>query len=535
MHFRPYNQTCSALIREVRLMKEINWLKKAVTIGIDNNLADDIKKTKFVQLKNEFDLFTSEEKYFITKTIQEQFDTSDQIYILSILFFYNISESFTDSILSALLKNEFDAYTGSVMEVQIRNCNEYRQFYQKVRTFHKKNVLCFEEILNISFSYIYQKDRNQKRIIIVTEQLLHMNHAPTIIVLNFAYALKNLGYEVLIFSCPCNRGIADNLWYHPMYMRSLEQFTHFPMKIRFQDETIDAYQIDMNNNCVKEYHMMLTMIYAWNPIFVLDLGTINPVVDLTRNFTTLVSWNMDIACPISEGSILIRTGKLEDDLEEKYKQILGSKQRQCFMEDKFPILAENTKDAFSRTELELPEDKFLIAIVGNRLNEDLNIRFIALMETLLSEAPQIDFVVIGNISSVKEKLTETIFTDRVHYLGYQEQLVKVYPALDLYLNPERTGGGLSAVMALITGIPVVTLPNCDVAGNVGEEFVAADYDKMIETVIRYTSDQDFYNQKVAQAQLFKESNTNDNLVKYIQKLIDRVLALIAEEEKNAGI
>ena len=63
----------------------------------------------------------------------------------------------------------------------------------------------------------------------------------------------------------------------------------------------------------------------------------------------------------------------------------------------------------------------------------------------------------------------------------------------------------------------------------------ADYDKMIETVIRYTSDQDFYNQKVAQAQLFKESNTNDNLVKYIQKLIDRVLALIAEEEKNAGI
>ena len=221
--------------------------------------------------------------------------------------------------------------------------------------------------------------------------------------------------------------------------------------------------------------------------------------------------------------------------EEKYKQILGSKQRQCFMEDKFPILAENTKDAFSRTELELPEDKFLIAIVGNRLNEDLNIRFIALMETLLSEAPQIDFVVIGNISSVKEKLTETIFTDRVHYLGYQEQLVKVYPALDLYSNPERTGGGLSAVMALITGIPVVTLPNCDIAGNVGEEFVAADYDKMIETVIRYTSDQDFYNQKVAQAQLFKESNTNDNLVKYIQKLIDRVLALIAEEEKNAGI
>ena len=87
MHFRPYNQTYSALIREVRLMKEINWLKKAVTIGIDNNLADDIKKTKFVQLKNEFDLFTSEEKYFITKTIQEQFDTSDKIYILSILFF----------------------------------------------------------------------------------------------------------------------------------------------------------------------------------------------------------------------------------------------------------------------------------------------------------------------------------------------------------------------------------------------------------------------------------------------------------------
>lgn len=517
-------------------MKEIDWIKKMITIGIDNNLLTDDKKSKFVQLKNEFDLFTSKEKQFIIKTIQKQFDTSDQIYILSMLFFYNIRQEFTDSILSAILQNEFDAYTGSIIEVQIHSYPECRPFYRQIRSFHKKNVLSFEQILNISFPYIYKKDRNQNRIIIVTEQLLHKEHAPTIIVLNFACTLKKLGYEVLIFSCPCNNeGVPDNIWYHPMYMRSIKQYTHVPMKIRFRDQLIDAYQIDMNNNCVKEYHMMLTMIYAWNPIFVLDLGTINPVIDLTRNFTTLVSWDMSTACPISEGSILIRTGKLDDDLEDIYKQVLGSRQKQCFMEDKFPVLVENTEGSCSRTELGLPEDKFLIAIVGNRLDEDLNLPFIALMETLLTKIPEIDFVIIGTISAVEEKLSGTIFTNRVHYLGYQSELIKVYRALNLYLNPERTGGGLSAVMALLAGIPVVTLPDCDVAGNIGKTFITADYDDMIKTVIRYTSDPDFYNQKAASAHHFKEDNTNANLVKYIQKLIARVLTLITEEEEHAGI
>lgn len=50
-------------------------------------------------------------------------------------------------------------------------------------------------------------------------------------------------------------------------------------------------------------------------------------------------------------------------------------------------------------------------------------------------------------------------------------------------------------MALMAGLPVVTLPACDVAYNVGGEFTVTTEEEMVDAVIRYASDDVFYAQK----------------------------------------
>ena len=50
-------------------------------------------------------------------------------------------------------------------------------------------------------------------------------------------------------------------------------------------------------------------------------------------------------------------------------------------------------------------------------------------------------------------------------------------------------------MALMAGLPVVTLPACDVAYNVGDEFTVMTEEEIVDAVVRYASDDVFYGQK----------------------------------------
>lgn len=517
-------------------MKEIEWIKDMVKVCINNDLSENDKRNRFEELKMRYENFTLTERNLIKKTIKEQFEVNDQIYLYSVLLFYMAKEEFAESVLDALLLGQFDACTGSMLELQTRIYDKvFKNFYQKIRVFHRKNIDRFDENLMIDFPYLDVKSRNKRRIVIVTEQLISISHSPTSVVFRFAYALKKMGYEIILLVCPDNREISEELWYHNGEMGAIKRFFSEPLKISYQEELFVGYQIDMSQVCLKEYHMMLSLIYAWNPYFVLDLGTANPVVDLIEKFTTLVAWEMSISCPVSEAGILIRLGRTDDKLERDYKEALLENQVQLFMEENIPVLVEDSSEQCFRSEMKLPEERFLIAIVGNRLDTDINDTFIAIMQKILDDVSCVDFVIIGEVNDLKMKLDDEIFQNRVYYLGYQE-LMKVYSILDLYLNPDRLGGGFSSAMALIAGLPVVTLPNCDVAYNVGEEFVVSDYEEMMQTIKRYVSDKKFYEHKAEQAHSYKEKNTDAKMERYVKILLDKVIRKIEGMEQNdAGI
>lgn len=518
-------------------MKEIEWIKDAVKICCTDYLSEQEMEERFAEPGKKYEMFSEKEKNFIAQTIGEQFEPNDSIYIYSVFLRYMGNAKFAEGLMDAVLKNDFDPYTGSMLELQTyKYKKDFRWVYKKLRELHRNNIEAFNKVLQIHYPYIEPQNRNRKRIVIVTEQMLSSLHAPTRVVSNFAYILKQMGYEILLFACPCDGILPVDLWHDLYRMNSIEALEAMPMKMYYRGEEFEGYQINMEQKNMKEYHMMLAMIHAWNPMFVLDLGTVNPVVDLVSRFTTLAAWEMGIECPVSEGDILIRLEWTEERLEREYSQALEKNQTQLFMEENMPVLIDDTGTKCLRSDLELPEDRFLVAVVGNRLDWEIDDTFIAVMRRITEAAADIDFVIIGDAETAKRRLADVCFSERIYFLGYRTNLSDVYGALNLYVNPARPGGGFSAAMALIAGLPVVTLPNCDVAYNVGEEFAVADYEEMIQTVVRYASDADFYEQKASQAQHYKEKNTDAKLEKYVKKLLDGVLGLIdGREVDNACI
>ena len=106
----------------------------------------------------------------------------------------------------------------------------------------------------------------------------------------------------------------------------------------------------------------------------------------------------------------------------------------------------------------------------------------------------------------------------------------VYGILDLYINPKRSGGGFSGAMALAAGVPVITLPDCDVAYNVGEEFTVDGYPSMVDTVCRYIEDSEFYAEKQKTAEKIAEQNSDDKMIAYVKKTIDGIMQCMEVRE-----
>lgn len=497
------------------------WLQKVIKNCLTALQPGEKKELPFAdeELKNEYAQFTYEEKAHIHSLFHKQFETNDSILILSYLTNIVKIDDFCQDIAHYISIGEFDCFTQSMLEIQLIFFGNIP--YPQMRKVHRKSIACFSRDLGCEFPYIPIKKRNKNRIVILTEQLLNSRHAPTAMTLQTAYVLqKKLGYEVLLMTCTSNRFISPGLWFHTRGFNAADERGY--KKLDYQGEELSLYQYPMKLCTVDDYRQMLSQIYDWNPLLVLNMGINNPIADLPQKFTTVAERAMVTTAPISEADILIRNVHQSDELEAEYEAELSPHQTQVFMDRKFPAIIEKSEKTYTRPELGLPENKFLIAVVGNRLNSEIDETFIQLMYDILQSNDQIDIVIIGSADDILNQLKNEMHENRFHYLGYCKDLLAVYGLLDLYLNPKRQGGGWSSTIALKAGLPVVTLPECDVAHSVGEHFIVPSYEDMLHTILRYSTDTAFYKEQQQSALRHASGDEDDKIVDYVSELMTKI-------------
>lgn len=514
---------------------QIEWIKRAIGLifAKPEEITEKEKQFQFLQLEKQFNSFSEQEQSVLLEVMNTQFEPSDAIYLVSYLLSYMPNQKFKKIILDNLLKCKYDCYTGSMLELQTLG---YNGFYKELRQLHNKNVKHFQEELKINYEYQPVNKRNKKRIVIITEQVLSTLHAPTKVVMQYIYILqKYLGYEILLFVFPSDIPLPDSVFHLSKGSDSVLMLKkHAKFICEYRNQKIQGYQVNMSSFDKKERYLeSFQLIYEWNPIFVLNIGTRNPVAELVRKFTTLAEIEVSISCPVSEADIVLRYRALDEQTEQEIASVMESWQRQIFLNKNMPVIIDDLNKEVDLSELGLPSGKFYVAIVGNRLDKEIDAEFMQLLLKIAQKAANIDFVIIGDITKCKNLFEFVNLENRVHYLGYQNELAAVCKALDLYLNPKRIGGGWSSVMALSAGLPVVTLPDCDVAYNVGNNFVVSNDEEMVNLVCRYATDDAFYKQMQEKAAIVMERHTNNQLwVQYVQYVIDSILNTIMEKNKN---
>ena len=513
------------------MVNSAEWLAKCLDLCVNVYSKTDCDNEQgFAEIERLYNLLDSGKRQEIINILENSLESKDIIFVCSCIMAYTNIREIEDYVTDVICKAETDIETGIMYETMLRIYGKYIG-YRKIRALHKKNVQMISDKLELHYEYMPLSVRNRKRIIIATEQILSQLHAPTKIVCEYAYVLeKMLGYEVIIVVAPSDIQLGLELWYRPRVLCSVESPTN-SIDLIYRDITLRIYQVRMTEG-INKYSDFFQIINEFKPYFVINLGVLNPVADIFSYMTNVVAIAMSTGYPVSEADILVKKGNgVDDDVNERV--IAG--QKCIYVTEKYPIVLTENTDKVDYDKYDLPKDKFIISVVGNRLNDEIDADFEKVIKWALENFPQTVVVFVGPADSILEHFKVEMDNQRVIGIKFCRELMEFYNCVDLYLNPRRSGGGVSSVMALNAGVPVVTLPDCDVAVNVGKNYEVSDFDKMKKEISKYINDSEYYEKQSLWARKSVEGAGLNKVKDYVKKLVDKIKCVIEESDENDSI
>lgn len=400
-----------------------------------------------------------------------------------------------------------------------RNDSIYNSIMGKIQEKRKK-----------TFPYIPLAKR-QKKVVIVLNQLVGRQHAPTQIVLQTKEYLEAFDYEVKVYVGFMPNRNCEIMWYKQcIWNNFMEQQGYF--KCNVENGRIEGYNARIeNDNFEKNLEDTAELIYREAPEWVLEVGEETFLADLCREFTTVVTRGCVKTIPVTNAPIIVLASDYTMEEESRYQNWL--KPYQQFVEVKHSIVGNTVVVEKEKKEnYGIQEDKFVILLVGNRLEQEVTEDFLKVIYTILEKNPNAVMAVIGNCEALKKRVAEA-YRRRVYFLGYTEELQKTMTIGDLFLNPPRQGGGTGAMYAILQEIPVVTLDNCDVQVNVGKIFTCDSIEAMIRLVHQYCEDKEFMEKMKEECRRKTEEILTVDEKENYRRLCEFVETYTLEQEKQA--
>ncbi len=201
-----------------------------------------------------------------------------------------------------------------------------------------------------------------------------------------------------------------------------------------------------------------------------------------------------------------------------------------------PLYVEyvNPKRGFKRNEYGFAVDDILVVTVGNRLNVDISPELVDTFCTAMCTNPKVKWVCVG--PDEHRYMIENysyLIGKQIIMWGYEHDLPGLYGMCDIYLNPQRFGGGMTIAWAMQHGLALVSPLGAD-AGILyaGEELAVQDDKELASYVMDMANNPDVLAHN--QAIMYRKAS-EWNIERYVDTLIEGMDEVGREfEAKNTG-
>lgn len=385
----------------------------------------------------------------------------------------------------------------------------------------KKLIGSLEEQIRAYLLSCYQIKRRPKegrsdgKVLVLTHGFLGEDHPVSRSALERCVSLqKELGKEVQLISTGEDCTMEDSVpLYHIEVRNRNEQFNGNHV-YEYRGEKIALYQPPAPANNLTAIRDLLVFVIESNPQFVVYVGEQSFVADLINEFCPVlaVSTTFSVLQRTHTEFVMVGRKATQEEKEQSYGEVL---------EALFTFQLKEKKRVYTREELKIPGERFVLAVVGTRLDSDVNLEFLHTMQPLTEENCHLLFV--GKFDSYKRWCKKLPWLRAYSTsLGMVDDVTGILTCADLYVNPNRLGGGFSVAEGFDAGIPAVTTPYGDVAVAAGEAFWVKDYGEMAAQIKKYHKDTSFYDTMVTAAKQRLEELTGESgsFTKAVQSMLE---------------
>lgn len=342
-------------------------------------------------------------------------------------------------------------------------------------------------------------ERNPQKVVVMTAVFLGENHAPTHSLLERSYMLEKLfGVEVCIVSA--KEGVYQNgtfPYYRVAEANCIESYSD-RTEYEYKERKFQFYQGKKALDCREGLQELIDFVDIVNPYYILYIGGQSCIADLFNKFCPVITIATVFSTIPDCRTAFAMVGRSISQEER-------NKSKSEIIEVPFTFQLTEKKQSYTRRELGIPEEQFVMAVVGNRLDYDVKDEFLENMGQL----EQGIFLFIGTFNTYEHCIEKFPWLkERSLSIGRVDDVIGILECADLYVNPKRLGGGFSVIEAFHAGVPAVSIAYGDVAVAAGLEFCVPNYEEMRMTIRRYQSDRAFYEEKLKKAGEREDEITN---------------------------
>ncbi|PWC77510.1 glycosyltransferase [Azospirillum sp. TSH64] len=330
------------------------------------------------------------------------------------------------------------------------------------------------------------------RVVLVTNQFLSLRHQPSRDLLSYAAVLEErCGREVVILNTNIMPADIHSLFV-PSFASSVEPAFDGKQVIEADGRSFRMLSSTGRGLSRDKIDWFLRAVDWHDPDVVVSLGGSVIVADLLAAARpTLCIPTTSGATPSLAGIVLDFGGGSRPEsgpLAASWRPFRFLHSLIGAPEPDRTVPAKAPSKAAARAGYGLPDDAFLCLVIGNRLDEEADGAFLAMLESLIDRAPRVAVAFAGEAAALPLRLQGSRHAERLVHLGYVTGMADLMQAADAYVNPQRTGGGASAAEALAAGVVPVSLPVGDVSAVIGARFVVPDYAAAVERLALLAED-----------------------------------------------
>lgn len=356
---------------------------------------------------------------------------------------------------------------------------------------YKEIIDEYTKAVSVSLEPIPIENRDKDLIIVITEQFISVAHGPTKTALDRCKAIiSKMGKKVLLIN---TAEVLSSVGEIPFY--DMKSGSYMPEKVNenFQEwkgVQVPYIQCEQNMPNLDMLNSLLNYIRELSPSRIVSIGGSSVLSNLANKIIPVVTVGLGPADFEYTTTSYQTLSRKITETDIRLLSELGINEKHV-IESVFTSSLKPQTEKITRGELGIPEDKFLIIVVGARLDQEVTDEFLKTMNDVVSDKMILCF--LGYFNEYENKLSKyPELMKNSKFLGFCNDILSRMEICDLYVNPLRKGGGTSCVEAMYMGVPVVTCGYGDVSVNVGEDFWVEDYDEMKSKILQYYNDREFY-------------------------------------------